>query len=95
MSDILTSLQEKIKRLKTPKNSSTTKGGVQGYNVAVVIMTDLLSYILVGLGIGLFLQKIFHTSVLLTAGLTLIGGITGLYNVIRFAIEEDKRNSKC
>ena len=95
MSEILISLQEKIKRLKTPKASQQNTPGVQGYNISVTVITDLFSCILVGLGIGLFLQKTFHTSPLLTAGLVLLGGIAGLYSVIRFVINEDKRPPKC
>ena len=88
-------LQEKIGRLKNKKKTSKNVSVTQGYNLALAMMTDLLSCVLVGLAIGLLLQKIFHTSPLLTAGLTLLGGIAGLYSVIRFAINEDKRNSKC
>ena len=95
MSEILISLQEKIKRLKTPRVSQKNNPGIQGYNVAITIITDLFSCILVGLGIGLFLQKVFYTSPLLTAGLVLLGGIAGLYSVIRFVINEDKRPPKC
>ena len=95
MNTILTSLQEKIKRLKMARHPKKMDPSVRGYDVALIIMTDLLSCILVGLGIGLFLQKFFHTSVLITAGLSLLGGIAGLYTVIRFAMNEDKRNSKC
>jgi len=85
----LQELQEKIKQLKRGRKQSVS--GTQGYGIAVVILTDLISCILVGLGIGLLFQKIFHTSVLLTAGLTLLGGIAGLYSVIRFAIKQDKK----
>ena len=95
MNDLIASLQEKIKRLKTPKTSQQNNAGARGYNVAVTVITDLFSCILVGLGIGLFLQKVFHTSPLLTAFLVLLGGIAGLYSVIRFVINEDKRNTKC
>ena len=63
-----------------------------GYSVAVAMMTDLISCILVGLALGLFFQKFFKTSVLLTAGLTFLGGIAGLYTVIRFAMVEEKKN---
>lgn len=94
MNDTLPKLLEKIKCLKGEKKTPTPDTAVRGYNVAIVMMTDLLSCILVGLGIGLFLQKFFHTSVLLTGGLILLGGIAGLWSVIRFALAEEKRNDK-
>ena len=95
MNPDISELQEKIRYLKSKKKAPKKAVGAQGYNLALAMMTDLLSCVLVGLGVGLFLQKVFHTSPLLTAGLTLLGGIAGLYSVIRFAINEDKRNSKC
>ena len=93
MNEQLTKLQEKIKNLKGEKATSRREE-VQGYNIAITMMTDLISCIFVGLAIGLFFQKFFGTSILLTALLTLLGGIAGLWNVIRFALAQDKRNKK-
>ena len=93
MNEQLTKLQEKIKTLKGEKTVSS-EGGVQGYNVAITMMTDLISCIFVGLAIGLFFQKFLGTSILLTAILTLLGGIAGLWNVVRFAMNQDKGNKK-
>ena len=89
MSQKTTELQEKIRRLKKQKKPSVSSA--QGYNISLAMLTDLITYILVGLGMGLFFQKVFHTSSLLTAGLTLLGGIAGLYSTIRFAISQDKK----
>ncbi|MGN0919379.1 MAG: AtpZ/AtpI family protein [Alphaproteobacteria bacterium] len=91
MTSEIQELQEKIKHLKHQKEVPTSSHGTQGYGIAMVILTDLMSCILVGLSMGLFLQKVFHTSGLLTAGLTLFGGIAGLYTVIRYAIKKDKK----
>lgn len=82
-------LRDKIRHLKRQKESPVPSN--QGYNVSVAMLTNLMTCILVGLGIGLFFQKIFHTPSLLTAGLTLLGGIAGLYSMIRFAINQDKK----
>ena len=89
MNKNLSDLQAKIQNLKSEKKKLSSP--VHGYSIAVAMMTDLISCILVGLGVGLFLQKVFHTSVLITAGLTLLGGIAGLYTVIRFAMSKDKK----
>ena len=91
MTSEIQKLQEKIKSLKRKEEKESPSSGAQGYNMAMVILTDLLSCVFVGLGIGLFFQKFFHTSVLWTAGLTFLGGIAGLYGVIRFAINQDKK----
>ena len=89
MSQKTTDLQERIGRLKKQKES--TPPSAQGYSISLAMLTNLATCILVGLGIGVFLQKVFHTSSLLTAGLTLLGGIAGLYSTIRFAITQDKK----
>ena len=68
--------------------------GAQGYSIAVTILTDLLGSIFVGCAIGLFFQYVFKTSVLLTAGLTLLGGVAGLYSTIRYAIFLEKKGKK-
>ena len=93
MNEQLTELQEKINKIKGEKKAFSSTG-VRGYNVAITMMTDLVSCILVGLAVGVLLQKFFETSVLLTAVLTLLGGIAGLWSVIRFAIAQEKGNKK-
>ena len=93
MNEQLEKLQEKIKTLKGEKMTSSG-GKMQGYNIAVTMMTDLVCCIFVGLGIGLFFQKFFGTPILLTAFLTLLGGIAGLWNVVRFAMAQDRGNKK-
>lgn len=60
--------------------------GIVGYNTTVYILTDLLGCILVGMALGVFFQKIFGTSIVLTAVLTLLGGVAGLWTVIRYAM---------
>ena len=88
---IYTDLQEKIKHFKEPSQSKGTNNIANGYNISMTMMTDLLGCILVGLAVGLLFQKVFHKSVLLTAGLTLLGGIAGFYTVIRFILAEEKK----
>ena len=89
-----TDLLNKIHQLRKNENEDVKSSNIKGYGLAVVILVDLFSCILVGLGIGLFLQKFFHTSPLVTAGLTLLGGIAGFYSIVRLAIREEKRNLK-
>ena len=91
MSQKTTDLQKKIQQLRGPRRSSSVSSSAQGYSISLVMMTDLISCILVGLAVGLLFQKFFHTPVLLTAALTLLGGVAGLYTVIRFAINQDKK----
>ncbi len=91
MTSDIQELQEKIRQLKEKEEPLNSSLKPEGYGIAVKILTDLISCILVGLALGLFFQKVFHTPPLLTAGLTLLGGIAGLYTIIRFAIKQDKK----
>ena len=54
--DLLTRIQELKKQKEVRKQNS----GVHGYNIAVIMLTDLICCVLVGLGIGLFLQKVLE-----------------------------------
>ena len=82
-------IQSLKKQVEKPVKSNADVGG---YNVALTILTDLLGCIFIGCAIGLFLQKVFHTSVLLTAGLTLLGGIAGLYTTARYAMRQERKS---
>ena len=63
-----------------------------GYNTTITILTDLLGCIFVGCAVGLFLQRFLGTSVLLTAGLTLLGGVAGLYTTTRYALRQERHD---
>ena len=89
------SLNEEIKAAKKAGlEQSDIPAKPVGYNTAIYIMTDLFGCIVVGLGLGLFLQKFFHTSAFLTFGLTILGGIAGLWTTIRYAIALQKQQDK-
>ena len=85
-------LDSEIKTLKHKADKPAKIGSeMNGYNISVTILTDLLGCIFIGCAIGLFLQKFFGSSPLLTAGLTILGGVAGLYSTIRYALREDKK----
>jgi len=86
-------LSTEIETLKNKENMPVqVRSGVSGYNVSVTILTDLLGSIFIGCALGLFLQKVFNTSPLLTAGLTILGGVAGLYSSIRYALRLEKKD---
>lgn len=62
----------------------------RGYSIAINILTDLFGCVLIGLGLGVLSQTVFDTSPLVTAGLTILGGVAGLWTVIRYGISLDK-----
>ena len=49
MSDQISDLKEKIQQLKAKKDNTSNPEVSRGYSIALVMMTDLLSCILVGL----------------------------------------------
>ena len=95
MTEEIRQLDDEIKALKkatqTPKKINTAIGG---YNVAITIITNLLGSIFVGAALGILLQVLYHTSPLLTAGLTLLGGIAGLYNTARYGLNQERKQNK-
>ena len=85
-------LNEEITLLKKQNDRPTrTSSGVGGYSVLMTILTDLLGCIFIGYVIGLFLQKVLHTGPMVTAGLTLLGGVAGLYTTVCFALRQEKK----
>ncbi|MBQ3117006.1 MAG: hypothetical protein IJC11_01620 [Alphaproteobacteria bacterium] len=62
-----------------------------GYQIAFELLTNLFGCVLIGLSLGLLFQNIFHTSVLLTAGLTVFGGVAGLWSVVRYALDKERK----
>ena len=92
MSEEIKQLDSEIQALKHKADKPAKIGsGMNGYNVSVTILTDLLGCIFVGWAIGLFLQKFFGAPPVLTGGMTILGGVAGLYTTIRYAIKEDKK----
>lgn len=88
-------LDDEIKALKKANRQPEKMNPVVGgYNVAITIMTNLLGCIFVGMVLGVLLQILFNTSVLFTAGLTLLGGIAGLYSTVRYGLSQERKQNK-
>lgn len=62
-----------------------------GYGVTINLLTDLFGCVLIGLALGLLIRSYFGASVLWVAGLTVLGGIAGLWTVVRYALSRDKK----
>lgn len=95
MTEEIKQLDDKIQKLRQIRqNQEKISKVLSGYNVAVTIITNLLGCIFVGLSIGILLQLLFHTSALLTAGLTLLGGVAGLYSTVRYGLDQERKLNK-
>ena len=93
MTEETDALDQEIQALRAKdKKSSGAAKDIHGYNVAITILTDLLGCIFIGCALGFLCRFLFGTSVLLTAGLTLLGGIAGLYTTARYAMRLERRD---
>lgn len=75
--------QAKIKKaLDKPQNA---------YQFAFDVLTNLFGCVLMGLALGVLFQNLFQTPALLTVGLAVFGSFVGLYQVVRQAIEWERK----
>lgn len=85
-------LAEQIRHVKDDRQEENTPHPTRsGYGIAINILTDLFGCVLIGLGLGVLFQEVFGTSAYVTASLTMLGGIAGLWTVIRYGINLDKQ----
>ena len=77
-------LQDKItvKQAPDPEVHSISTG----FGIAMAMMMNLLCCLLVGIGIGLLVQKLWNTSSLVIACFGLLGGIAGLVSVVQMGL---------
>lgn len=88
-------LGEYIQHLKDERHESELPHPEKtGYSIAINILTDLFGCVLIGLGLGVLFQKVFDTTYLVPAAFTILGGIAGLWTVIRYAMSLDKQEDK-
>lgn len=88
-------INNRIRKLKAfeehvQKDPTETKF-VYAYQIGSRIGTELVAGILVGAGIGYFLDKIFTTSPTLLVIFLILGGAAGFLNVYRFIKKEESR----
>lgn len=62
-----------------------------GFGTTINVLTDLFGCVLIGLALGVLFQQLFDTSILVTAGLTIFGGVAGLWTVVRYGLSLEKK----
>lgn len=88
-------LAKKIKKAQNAKQEvKSLKPGFSGYQVAINLLTNLLGCVLIGASLGVLFQNLFNTPVMLTAGLTILGGIAGLWSVIKYAMHVEEKGNE-
>lgn len=83
-------------KINTLKNKQAKKEEVStkrpsGYQIVTEVIVDLLGCIFMGASLGIIFQNMFNTSTKLTVALTLLGGIAGIWSVIKYAISLEKK----
>lgn len=88
-------LAKKIQKARNAKQETeNTKSSVSGYQVAVNLLTNLLGCVLIGASLGVLFQNLFITPVLLTACLTVLGGLAGLWSVIKYVMHMEEKDNE-
>ncbi|MBP5343852.1 MAG: hypothetical protein J6Y85_02100 [Alphaproteobacteria bacterium] len=84
-------LQDKIRAQRGKDPQPTPTPGASGFGVAMAMMMDMVCCLLVGLGIGLLVQKMWNTSPVVIAGFGLLGGIAGLFSVVQMGLHRGQK----
>ena len=91
-------MKERIKNFKSgaklDKEDATEKKFVYAYQTGTRIATELVSGVLVGAGLGYFLDKLTGTAPVLLIIFLILGGAAGFLNVYRFVKKEDQRKEE-
>ena len=61
-----------------------------GYRIVTEVIVNLFGCVLVGTSLGVISNNLFSTSDKFTVFLALLGGIAGVWSVIKYAISLDK-----
>ncbi len=78
-------------KAKRPNELAELKNPHSGYGIVAEMLTDLIGCVIVGFALGIFCQRMLGAPVSLTAGLTFLGVVAGLWSVIRTGIRLSKK----
>ena len=88
-------LAMKIKAAQNSKSSECApeKTVHSGYRIISEVIVNLFGCVLVGTSLGVISNNLFSTGDKFTVFLALLGGIAGVWSVIKYAISLDKGHS--
>ena len=88
----LKELGEKIATAKKDKTNNKAQDNCSQLSIAFQILTELISGVLVGAGIGYILDEVFDFRVIFLLIFIILGAIAGMVNVFRYLnkTEENK-----
>ena len=82
-------LQAKIDAKRAGGNRAVTRES-GGFGFAMAMMMDLVCCLLVGVAVGMVIQKYFRTTPLVVVAFALLGGVAGLVSVVRTGMNRSK-----
>ena len=77
-------IDERIAQLEIKDNNDEKYTKISNISNGFQIVVELASSVIVGVGIGYVLDKIFDFRILFLVIFTILGGIAGLLNVVRY-----------
>ena len=89
-------LDEKIQKMKQKGFGKSEKKHAKFYqaSIAVQVVIELLSGVVVGVSIGYMLNEIFDFGSIFLISLIILGGIAGCLNVARYLKQEQQMDSE-
>lgn len=88
-------LAEKIKQAKgiqTKEEKQNKNQKPSGYQIITEVVVNLFGCILVGTSLGIISNNLFETGDKFTILLSLLGGIAGVWSVIKYAMTMDRES---
>ena len=82
---------EKLERKEEKRKKTSDNTFIYATKMGFRVGAELLSGVLVGAGIGYFLDKTLNTRPLFLSSLLIIGACAGFLNVYRFIKREEKK----
>ncbi|MBO7244057.1 MAG: AtpZ/AtpI family protein [Alphaproteobacteria bacterium] len=85
-------LSLKIKQARNDRKKDEVVKENNGYQVVTEVIVNLFGCILVGTSLGVISNNLLETGDKFTILLSVLGGIAGIWSVIKYAISLDKGN---
>ena len=85
-------LSLKIKQARNDREKDEVVKENNGYQVVTEVIVNLFGCILVGTSLGVISNNLLETGDKFTILLSVLGGIAGIWSVIKYAISLDKGN---
>ncbi len=90
--EVLAQKIQQAKKTQENKNIVNEKKDPSGYQIITEVIVNLLGCIFVGTSLGVISDNLFETGGKFTIMLGLLGGIAGVWSVIKYAISIDKES---